>query len=77
MNLQKETLTTKKDHLAVTCFLNLLFIRRKTRNATALMTSGFVFCYACVYKYVKANRRCPVTGYFTDTSHLIKLYLSA
>ncbi|XP_068434769.1 peroxisome assembly protein 12 [Clinocottus analis] len=43
-------------------------------NATALSTSGFVFCYRCVYTYVKANRRCPVTGYPTEPQHLIKIY---
>ncbi|XP_031732057.1 peroxisome assembly protein 12 [Anarrhichthys ocellatus] len=43
-------------------------------NATVLSTSGFVFCYRCVYTYVKANRRCPVTGYPTEPQHLIKIY---
>ncbi|XP_034395240.1 peroxisome assembly protein 12 [Cyclopterus lumpus] len=43
-------------------------------NATALSTSGFVFCYRCIYTYVKANRRCPVTGYPTEPQHLIKIY---
>lgn len=43
-------------------------------NATVLSTSGFVFCYRCVYTYVKANRRCPVTGYPTELQHLIKIY---
>nr|XP_046270170.1 peroxisome assembly protein 12 [Scatophagus argus] len=43
-------------------------------NATVLSTSGFVFCYRCIYTYVKANRRCPVTGYPTELQHLIKIY---
>lgn len=43
-------------------------------NATVLSTSGFVFCYRCVYAYVKANRRCPVTGYPTEPQHLVKIY---
>lgn len=48
---------------------------RKLRvNATVLSTSGFVFCYRCIYTYVKANRRCPVTGYPTELQHLIKIY---
>lgn len=48
---------------------------RKIRvNATALSTSGFVFCYRCVYSYVKAHQRCPVTGYATELQHLVKLY---
>lgn len=43
-------------------------------NATVLSTSGFVFCYRCIYMYVKANRRCPVTGYPSEPQHLIKIY---
>ncbi|XP_064250515.1 peroxisome assembly protein 12 [Passer domesticus] len=48
---------------------------RKVRvNATALATSGFVFCYRCAHAYVKAHQRCPVTGYATELQHLVKLY---
>ncbi|NXW21247.1 PEX12 protein, partial [Circaetus pectoralis] len=48
---------------------------RKIRvNATALSTSGFVFCYRCVYNYVKTHQRCPITGYATELQHLVKLY---
>ncbi|XP_036943924.1 peroxisome assembly protein 12 [Acanthopagrus latus] len=48
--------------------------RRLRTNATVLSTSGFVFCYRCIYMYVKANRRCPLTSYPTDLQHLIKIY---
>ncbi|NXW40823.1 PEX12 protein, partial [Nyctiprogne leucopyga] len=48
---------------------------RKIRvNATALATSGFVFCYRCAYNYVKTHQCCPVTGYATELQHLVKLY---
>ncbi|XP_028662872.1 peroxisome assembly protein 12 [Erpetoichthys calabaricus] len=43
-------------------------------NDTALATSGYVFCYRCVYTYVKLHQRCPLTGYPTELQHLIKLY---
>ncbi|CAL1588679.1 unnamed protein product [Knipowitschia caucasica] len=43
-------------------------------NATVLSTSGFVFCYRCVYTYVKAQRRCPVTGFPSELQQLIKIY---
>ncbi|XP_056263915.1 peroxisome assembly protein 12 [Pseudoliparis swirei] len=43
-------------------------------NATALSTSGFVFCYRCVFAYVKANRRCPLSGVPTEPQHLVKIY---
>ncbi|XP_019740411.1 peroxisome assembly protein 12 [Hippocampus comes] len=48
--------------------------RRLRVNAAVLSTSGFVFCYRCIYLYVKANRRCPLTGYPTELQHLIKIY---
>lgn len=48
---------------------------RKIRvNATALSTSGYVFCYRCAYNYVKTHQRCPITGYATELQHLVKLY---
>ncbi|MBN3309024.1 PEX12 protein, partial [Amia calva] len=48
--------------------------RRPRANDTALATSGFVFCYRCVYSYVRAHQRCPLTGYPTELQHLVKLY---
>lgn len=53
---------------------NCPLCRGPRTNATVLSTSGFVFCYRCVYAYVKANRRCPVTGYPTEPQHLVKIY---
>ncbi|XP_074045013.1 peroxisome assembly protein 12 [Macrotis lagotis] len=48
---------------------------RKTRvNDTALATSGYVFCYRCVYNYVRSHQTCPITGYATEVQHLVKLY---
>ncbi|XP_062613719.1 peroxisome assembly protein 12-like [Saccostrea cucullata] len=43
-------------------------------NHTALSTSGFVFCYPCIYDYIKQHRCCPVTSYPSRQEHLIKLY---
>ncbi|KAM7139769.1 peroxisome assembly protein 12 [Macrochelys suwanniensis] len=43
-------------------------------NDTVLSTSGFVFCYRCVYTFVKNHQRCPITGYATELQHLVKLY---
>lgn len=48
---------------------------RKTRvNDTVLATSGYVFCYRCVFNYVRSHQACPITGYPTEVQHLIKLY---
>lgn len=53
---------------------NCPLCRKLRTNATVLSTSGFVFCYRCIYTYVKSNRRCPVTGYPSELQHLIKIY---
>lgn len=47
---------------------------RTRSNATVLSTSGYVFCYRCIYTYVRGNRRCPLTGYPSEPQHLIKIY---
>ncbi|XP_056021124.1 LOW QUALITY PROTEIN: peroxisome assembly protein 12-like [Ostrea edulis] len=47
----------------------------KTRtNHTVLSTSGFVFCYTCIYDYIKQHQCCPVTSYPSRQQNLIKLY---
>lgn len=66
-NHSEETQTTTDRRNCPLC-------RRLRTNATVLSTSGFVFCYRCIYTYVKANHRCPVTGYPTELQHLIKIY---
>lgn len=34
---------------------------QKRANPSAIAVSGFVFCYACIFKYVTQYKRCPVT----------------
>ncbi|CAA7041135.1 unnamed protein product [Microthlaspi erraticum] len=34
---------------------------QKRANPSVVTVSGFVFCYACVFKYVTKYKRCPVT----------------
>ncbi|KAJ0000686.1 hypothetical protein NQD34_005706 [Periophthalmus magnuspinnatus] len=60
----------ESDRFLQTCPL----CHRPRTNATVLSTSGFVFCYPCVYAYVKAHRRCPVTGYPSELQQLVKIY---
>ncbi|XP_023204369.1 peroxisome assembly protein 12 [Xiphophorus maculatus] len=55
---------------------NCPLCRKLWANSTVLSTSGFVFCYRCIYTYVKANHCCPLTGFPTELQHLIKIYES-
>ncbi|KPJ13419.1 Peroxisome assembly protein 12 [Papilio machaon] len=43
---------------------------------TVLPVSGFVFCYGCVSRHVRANGTCPVTKLPTTERTLVRLYLS-
>lgn len=45
-------------------------------NDTALSVSGYVFCYQCIFKFVRDKACCPVTGYPARPDHLIHIYRS-
>jgi hypothetical protein len=30
-------------------------------NPTAVLESGYVFCYKCIFAYIEKEGRCPVT----------------
>ncbi|XP_042515583.1 peroxisome biogenesis protein 12 [Macadamia integrifolia] len=34
---------------------------QKRANPSVITISGFVFCYACIFKYVSQYKRCPIT----------------
>ncbi|XP_077869705.1 peroxisome assembly protein 12-like [Saccoglossus kowalevskii] len=65
---------TQLDSLPPDTLVCPLCHRRRT-NDTTLSTSGYVFCYPCIYTYVQSHKCCPITRYPSKTNHLIKLYL--
>ncbi|XP_066593380.1 peroxisome assembly protein 12-like isoform X2 [Prorops nasuta] len=48
---------------------------KKRRISTALMVSGYVFCYPCILPIIKKNKKCPVTNYPAIEEDLIRLYI--
>ncbi|KAF6036618.1 PEX12 [Bugula neritina] len=50
--------------------------KRVRTNSAALSTSGYVFCYPCIYRHVQRQHSCPVTGFYSNTDHIIKLYVN-
>ncbi|XP_068751158.1 peroxisome assembly protein 12-like [Montipora capricornis] len=44
-------------------------------NPTALSSSGYVFCYPCIYKYLNQHGCCPITHLPSATKQLIRLYV--
>lgn len=48
--------------------------QKPRENATALACSGFVFCYSCIFQFVRNNRKCPVTGYPAVLQQLVRIF---
>lgn len=47
---------------------------QKRANPSAVTVSGFVFCYACIFKYVSQYKRCPVTLMPATVDHIRRLF---
>ncbi|KAL9379239.1 hypothetical protein Peur_027721 [Populus x canadensis] len=43
-------------------------------NPSVVTISGFVFCYACIFKYVSQYNRCPVTLMPANVDHIRRLF---
>jgi hypothetical protein len=48
--------------------------RRKFRNATALGTSGIVYCFGCISPYIKQHGKCPLTSVPSRIDHLVRIF---
>ncbi|CAF0707664.1 unnamed protein product [Brachionus calyciflorus] len=49
---------------------------KKRSNDCVLGVSGFVFCYPCIFKFIRAHNRCPLTNYPCTTKDIIRIYNS-
>lgn len=49
---------------------------KKRTNECVLSVSGFVFCYVCIFKFVKEHQRCPLTNYPCTVKNIIRIYNS-
>ncbi|KAI7749399.1 hypothetical protein M8C21_001643 [Ambrosia artemisiifolia] len=47
---------------------------QKRANPSAVTVSGFVFCYACIFKYVSQYNRCPVTLVPANVDQIRRLF---
>uniref|UniRef100_UPI00359025AF peroxisome assembly protein 12 n=1 Tax=Myxine glutinosa TaxID=7769 RepID=UPI00359025AF len=47
---------------------------RPRSNPAVLSTSGYVFCYPCVYNYIRTHRSCPVTGCPSSPRQMVRLF---
>ena len=53
-----------------------LCIKKRT-NECVLSVSGFVFCYVCIFKFVREHQRCPLTNYPCTIKNIIRIYDSS
>ena len=44
-------------------------------NPTALGSSGYVFCYPCIHRYLSQHGCCPVTHLPSTPHQLVRLYV--
>ncbi|GAB4855344.1 ubiquitin-protein ligase peroxin 12 [Ancistrocladus abbreviatus] len=47
---------------------------QKRANPSVVTVSGFVFCYACIFKYVSQYKRCPVTLFPAEADDIRRLF---
>jgi peroxin-12 len=48
---------------------------RQPRTNPALIPSGYVFCFPCIYAHVESHGQCPVTLAPTAPDAVRKLYI--
>ncbi|KAJ4720870.1 Peroxisome biogenesis protein 12 [Melia azedarach] len=47
---------------------------QKRANPSVVTISGFVFCYACIFKYISQYKRCPVTLMPANVEQIRRLF---
>lgn len=47
---------------------------KKRKGETVLSSSGLVFCYVCIVKYLRRHGKCPVTSLPSKEAQLIRLF---
>ena len=48
---------------------------QRKRDPTTISTSGYVFCYSCILKYIRTHGVCPITRVPSSEKKMIRLYL--
>ncbi|RLN49551.1 hypothetical protein BBJ29_004963 [Phytophthora kernoviae] len=47
---------------------------KQQRVNPAMVPSGYVFCYPCIYRFVEKHSECPVTQMKCDLTNIVKIY---
>jgi len=51
--------------------------RKKWKAETVLSSSGLVFCYVCIVRYLRKHGKCPVTSLPSKESQLVRIFASS
>jgi len=50
---------------------------KKRRGSTVLTSSGIIYCYSCIIKYIRKKHKCPVTQIPSHESQLVRIFTSS
>jgi len=51
-----------------------LICEQPRQNECALSNTGYVFCYTCIYKYVRTEQKCPITKNPATVDNIVRIY---
>jgi peroxin-12 len=71
-----EALEPHPDGLSIPDDVTKCPICRRTRTNTAVTSTGYAFCYPCIFNYIEENHRCPITLVKLNSENIRKIYLS-
>jgi len=49
---------------------------QNVRTNSAMIPSGYAFCYPCIFNYIKQHHKCPITFLPTEEEQIRKIYTS-
>jgi hypothetical protein len=53
---------------------NICPICRKKKTNPCVASSGYVFCYLCLIKFIKDSPFCPITGIPCNENDILRIY---
>jgi len=71
-----EALEPHPDGLSLPDDVTICPICHRTRTNTAVTSTGYAFCYPCIFSYIEEHHRCPITLVKLTDQNIRKIYLS-
>jgi len=71
-----EALEPHPEGLSIPEDVTICPICHRKRTNTAVTSTGYAFCYPCIFNYIEENQRCPITLVKLTQENIRKIYLS-